>query len=105
MRMVALFIQRVYSKKGYSFFKSGLYLDYYLKKIGAVIWVQLNTLIGILFLERFIIEFLTKKITEKVFFLYTNLVNTQKKLSHLQFKLLLLTIITLLVVIVVLMVI
>jgi hypothetical protein len=56
----------IYSRKGYYALKSGVFVDTVVKKIFKKIASQLNIFLGIMFLEKFIIEYSTKKYTELV---------------------------------------
>lgn len=79
----------LYSKEGYNFVKSGLYIDYFFKRTIYTLWKQLSVYLGIIFLEKFIIDNLVKKVTEKLIFNYNHLLNTTKITSSSQLKLLL----------------
>ena len=96
MSYIHKFVNWVYSREGYNFFKSGLSIDYYFKKFTYNLWKQFSVFIGVIFLEKFVIEYLTKKLTEGLLFMQTNFANTQKKYSHYQLKLILLVVLVVL---------
>jgi hypothetical protein len=51
-------------KKSFNFFQSGLYFDFFLKKNAEMFARNVFIYTGIFFCEKFIIEFLTKKIID-----------------------------------------
>lgn len=81
MFTVSKLIKWIYSKEGYYFFKSGMYLDYYFKEALIKIWNQVNIYLGIIFLEKFIVERITKQLTNNFLFSYASLLNVKKRVS------------------------
>jgi hypothetical protein len=56
-------------KTQFNFFQSGLYVDFFLKKIGELFTRNVLIYTGIFFCEKFVIEFTTKKCFDSFFFL------------------------------------
>jgi len=92
MSKLTKLIQWIYSTEGYYFFKSGMYLDFYIKNIFTTFWTQLNIFLGIFFLEKFIVERFTKKITNNFLFIYTSILNIKKIRATSQFLIIAITI-------------
>jgi hypothetical protein len=84
MSILTKLIQWIYSLEGYYFFKSGMYLDFYIKRMFTTVWIQLNNFLGIFFLEKFIVERITKRITSHFLFVYTSMLNIKKNRSTAQ---------------------
>jgi len=51
-------------KKSFNFFQSGLYFDFFIKKIAEMFVRNVFIYTSIFFCEKFIIEFLTKKLVD-----------------------------------------
>jgi hypothetical protein len=86
MSMLTKLIQWIYSLEGYYFFKSGMYLDFYIKRAFTAVWTQLNVFLGIFFLEKFVVERITKRITSNFLFVYTYVLNIKKNRSTVQLR-------------------
>lgn len=84
MSKLTKLIQWIYSLEGYYFFKSGMYLDFYVKFFLTSLWHQLNVFLGLFFLEKFLVERITKRVTSNFLFVYTSILNSKKNRSSSQ---------------------
>lgn len=93
------FFNWLYSRQGYNFLKTGMYLDHYTKAFAQKAIKQLTVFLGIFFLEKFAIEYLFKKLTEFYFLNIISLLNTKKTTYRLSLQLTVLLVLFLFVVV------